>query len=119
MNLSMSEKMLIKNLLEDRINEHHELFLDLTAIPNASKLTNSVSGVVNIISRDVALLAKITNDIEIKSMYDADWLTAIINSHKKWSASVTSTDNLKSWPGRIFSSFSRFFNMCCVFCRIY
>lgn len=121
MKLTRAEKIQIKNMLEDKINGLHELFLDLTEGSYARHMENSVAGVVKNIHKKVCILEKVVDDLGDTTEYDLNWMKRLIEDFEAWSNQklvfeqkiIRPKSKLKVFINRFIGSIRRLFGADC------
>ncbi|ADI02589.1 hypothetical protein [Syntrophothermus lipocalidus] len=90
--LTRDEYIHLRNILEDRINEQYDLFLELTDGPNTGCVESAVETLLASISKNVNILMKLADVIESDSMYDNRWLEHLYNRKHEWLNTKTVRD---------------------------
>lgn len=84
MHLDKEDKQLILNLIEDKINELHTVFLDIANNGNPTVFKKNMLGIMSLIKEQISVLEKISSDLNIKSDYDWEWYKLLTQSYNKW-----------------------------------
>lgn len=82
--LTRDEYIHLRNILEDRINEQYDLFLELTDGPNTGCIESVIETLFASISRNVSILTKLCDGIGSDSLYDNRWLEHLYNRKQEW-----------------------------------
>lgn len=106
--LTRDEYIHLRNILEDRINEQHELFLDLTESgPATASTTSVIETLMASISKNVGILTKLCDLTGTGSDYNSEWLTDLADRKQAW-LNVTHHVQQPN-TGVLQAVFSRFF----------
>ncbi|MDH7578507.1 MAG: hypothetical protein QHH75_12005 [Bacillota bacterium] len=84
MELTRFEKIHLKNLLEDRISELHDIFLELTTNTQPGCFQKNVEGILAMIQKNFSILEKICRDLKLASEYDRNWLKRVLQDYDSW-----------------------------------
>lgn len=84
MDLSRAEKIQIKNLLEDRISDLEDIFMNLTSGNKPEKFRQTVEGVLEKIESNLELLEKFCRCLKIDSEYNRQWFAQLLAKYKSW-----------------------------------
>ncbi len=84
MDLSRTEKIQIKNLLEDRISDLEDIFMNLTSSNKPEKFKQTVEGVLEKIETNLTLLEKFCRCLKIDSEYNRQWFAQLLAKYKSW-----------------------------------
>lgn len=87
MPLNKDDKLMLIRLLEDKINELHTAFLDITNNGDPAVFKKNMNGIIGLIKEQISVLEKLSNDLNIKADYSWDWYKLLLQSYNNWLAS--------------------------------
>lgn len=107
--LTRNDYIHLRNMLEDRINEQYDLFLELTSGgDNGISIKRVVDTLVGSISKNVKILVKIADVTGTEPFYDDQWLDHVQSRKVEWqhrtTTDISGKRGLRTLCARYFSS---------------
>lgn len=81
LNLTRADKFLLMRLLEDRINDLYTILLDIIQ-GEPDRFKKNIKGIIILIRDNIAVLEKVTKDLNIKTEYNSEWYKLLLEKSR-------------------------------------